>query len=300
MAPRVSVIVRTYNRAALVAESLRSVSAQTERDLEILVVDDGSTDDTVRVVEAHARTDSRVRLVRRDHLGPAAALNAGVREARGEFLAFLDSDDLWEPASVERRLEVLRANPSCGAALVDWSTFGPGPRRPSPSDMGVRETGDLLLTLFRVNFFSLCAALVPARVVAEVGPFDEDLGASEDYDWGLRIAARHPIAFVPQALLRYRSHENHIMTDPRMYRFRCRVLERFAAAHADRLPRPLVRDRLAESHTQVGGAFLAAGEFREARRHFLRALRHRPLRPVVWKALARAILGLRPRDRMLR
>lgn len=292
MPPLVSVVVRAWNRAHLIRDTLESIIAQTERDLEILVVDDGSTDGTEGIVEEAARIDARVRLLRQDHRGPAAALNTGVRAARGSYVAFLDSDDLWAPECVARRVEALRADPSLGAVLVDWESFGEGSAgRPSPRELLERTSGDLLVPLFRINFFSLCAAMLPSTALAEAGPVDESLGAAEDYDLGLRVALKRPIVFLPDRLVRVRSHANHIMADPTAYRFRCAVLERFAADHADRLPRAVVRDRLAEVNRMVGDAYLLARDVARARWYFGRSLRYRPWQTGVWRRLLRSLLG---------
>lgn len=262
-------------------------------------MDDGSTDGSVEVAASLGREDARVRVIRQAHAGPAAALNTGVVSATGEYVSFLDSDDLWEPSCVERRLAEFRTDPSLGAVLADWTSFGDGPRRPSPRPSLERTRGDLLVPLFRTNFFYLCATMVPASVAHAIGPFDSSLGASEDYDWGLRLAARYPMAFLEDSLVRCRSHRDHIMADPRAYRFRCEVLRRFVATHPGRIPRSLARDRLAEVHAMVGGDLLSLGEYAAAGPFLARSLRYRPLQAAVWKALLRSILHLPSRRRQL-
>src|ERR1043166_1854397 len=113
--PLVSVVLPTYNRAHTLARAVRSVLAQSHRHLEIVVVDDGSTDATVALVQKLALEDPRVRLVQQANRGPAAARNTGVRQARGEFVAFQDSDDEWLVEKLERQLAALERSP--GSAM---------------------------------------------------------------------------------------------------------------------------------------------------------------------------------------
>ncbi|HEU5321302.1 MAG TPA: glycosyltransferase family A protein, partial [Methylomirabilota bacterium] len=117
-APAVSVVIPTFNCAPFVAEAVESVRAQTWADLEVVVVDDGSTDDTARVLEPY-RQSGAIRYLRQDNRGPSAARNAGIRAARGRYVAFLDADDTIPPSSIERRLRFLDAHPDVAVVFTD-------------------------------------------------------------------------------------------------------------------------------------------------------------------------------------
>src|SRR5437868_3696326 len=113
-APLVSVLVPAYNAEATLAESLRSALASSYSNLEVVLVDDGSTDATIAVAEAFARDDGRVRLFRQPHGGVSAALNFGFDQIRGDLVARLDSDDLWHPTKLEKQVELMTADPAVG------------------------------------------------------------------------------------------------------------------------------------------------------------------------------------------
>jgi glycosyltransferase involved in cell wall biosynthesis len=192
--PRVSVVMPAYNTAGTIQGAIASVLHQTEPSFELLVVDDGSADDTVdRVGEFD---DPRIRLLRRDHGGAAAARNAGVTAARAPIIAFLDSDDLILPRFLEVMAGALDAHPDAGFAHTDaymlevesgrvrrdvaMARYKP---RPLP-----RSAEELHLSLLRQNYVYNAAA-VPRPVLQRLGGFDESLGAGIDYEMWLRIAA---------------------------------------------------------------------------------------------------------------
>lgn len=131
-APLVSVVIPAYNAAATLDETLRSVRSQTHRALEIIVINDGSTDDTGAIARRHAAIDGRVQVANQDNAGLAAARNAGWRRARSELIAFLDADDLWAPTKIERQIDALRS----GGSMSGWSIagmFGSTARARSPA-----------------------------------------------------------------------------------------------------------------------------------------------------------------------
>ncbi len=296
VAPLVSVIVPTWNRETLVTSTLESIAAQTERDFEIIVVDDGSTDGTVSAVQSFTKFEPRLRLMRHDHAGPGAARNIGIRSSQGRYLAFLDSDDLWEPDYLRCTMDALARDPGAGAVLTDWVTFGPGPPRLSWTARFKEPPADLVLALFQGNFMTPGALVIRRSVWAEVGPFAEDLIGTEDYDWMLRFVVKQRLVFLPKPLLRQRSHPDNIVSDPKLYRYLCLALERFVTTCPKLIPREVVRERLARLNEIAGGNHLLGGDFSRARTHLLRSLKHRPFRWIVWKGLAKALLKSRPRS----
>ena len=201
----VSIITPAWNAAAYIRETIASVRAQTMRDWEWLVVDDGSTDDTTAVVTHAAASDGRIRLLRQANAGPSAARNLAMREASGAFFTFLDSDDVWQPQFLEVQLSVFGAYP--GTDLVTataWNRGGPfdgQPTRPpldgcpplSLEDMIRDETSVFIMTVFRRTVFDT------------IGGFDESQWTSEDYDFWLRAAeARFVFRRNPEPLAWYR------------------------------------------------------------------------------------------------
>jgi len=200
--PEVSVIIPAYNAARFIGEALQSVLQQTFQDFEIIVVDDGSTDDTARVVAGIA--DPRIRYVYQENKGLAGARNHGLRLAQGTFVAFLDADDLWHPMFLERCVTYLRLYPDW-AVVYTWATFVDQNNRTLPQGFRAKLVGKVLCERLREgNVFPIHAALSRARVIKTVGMFDETLSALEDWDLWLRVTSRYQIGCLPECLARYR------------------------------------------------------------------------------------------------
>ena len=197
--PRISVVVPVYNRAELVQRALRSVFAQTFADFELIVVDDGSADDMEKALEQFS--DPRLRLLRHErNRGTAAARNTGIREARGAYVAFLDSDDEWLPEMLERQHAPLEASrPECSLALTGFylarDHLGRCELRP------LLDSADWYLRLLAGCNVSLgSCALVRRAALDEIGVFDERMRRFEDWDWLLRYTLKYPIASIEEPL----------------------------------------------------------------------------------------------------
>lgn len=196
----VSVVIPTFNRAATLPRAIDSVLAQDHRALELLVVDDASTDDTARVIAGYA--DPRLRLIRQPvNQGVAAARNRGIAEARGRWLAFLDSDDEWLPGKLTRQLAAM-ADPRIGMVVTGIETVEADGRR---SLFHAREAGDLFERLLVRNILhgAPSSALIRREALAMVGGFDTRLPAIEDYDLWLRLTRFWRVAAIAEPLARY-------------------------------------------------------------------------------------------------
>ncbi len=211
----ISVIIPTYNRAKLLVEAIRSVQAQNYADLEIIVADDGSTDHSAQIVTQFGQTVVYLRLPRRGQ--PAATRNAGLRAARGEFVAFLDSDDLFLPNKIALQLPMLQSNPDIGLVYSDGIFFRNDPAQPTGHLLDGMPTpaGDVFTDLLRGNFLAPPVVLIRRVCLEAVGNFDErpTLIAVEDYDLWLRLAARFPFAYVPGRVAAIRRHPQGISHD---------------------------------------------------------------------------------------
>src|SRR5271170_2778166 len=169
MNPEVSVIIPTYNRRAMLAEAIDSVLAQSFRAFELIVIDDGSTDDTAGHLAGLAKT---IRIERIEHRGAAAARNRGVALARAPLIAFLDSDDLWAPTKLERQLGFTRANPGCAISQTGeiWIRNG---RRVNPGNRHRKRAGDILIDSLRTCLISMSAVMMRTELFRSIGCFDE-------------------------------------------------------------------------------------------------------------------------------
>jgi glycosyltransferase involved in cell wall biosynthesis len=207
--PRISVVMPLYNKGRYVEEAVRSVLRSTFPPLELIVVDDGSTDEGPQRVTAIA--DSRLRLLRQENAGVSSARNRGIRAARGDYVAFLDADDCWEPAYLAAIATLIRELPGCGLYATHYYRFTADGQRRVDRLWGVdRSRAAQRVTRFfevwsHMSFFCTCSAVVPAEVLrASRIAFPEGEGLGEDLDVWFRIAERWDIAYCPEPLVGYR------------------------------------------------------------------------------------------------
>ncbi len=209
--PRVSVVLAVRNQARWLPETLASVRAQTFADWELLVVDDGSTDDTPRIATGAAAADLRIHHVPGPHRERAAARNRGIAAARGELVAFLDGDDLWQPDKLGRQVDALDAAPAA-ALCYTTARYVDADGRPLPIRRPPRPVaGDAFPALVRANRMILASVVVRRRALDAVGGFDEALAplGCEDWDLWLRLARRFQVVAVDAELTRYRVHDGN-------------------------------------------------------------------------------------------
>jgi glycosyltransferase involved in cell wall biosynthesis len=208
MEPLVSVIIPTYNRADYLKLALKSVLEQTYKNIEVIVADDGSMDNTAEVVADF--NDPRVKYFYQRNTGlPAVTRNRGLREASGEYVAFLDSDDMWQPEKLEIQVEYLRNQPDYHLAYSNaWIIDETDARKGLIMDLELFKEGEIFKYLVKYNFIPQLTVLMKRKVFDEIGFFNEDptLRAVEDYEYWLRVALRHKIGFVKEPLAMYRVH----------------------------------------------------------------------------------------------
>jgi len=222
--PRFSVIVPTYNRGRVVVEAIESVLAQRAGDFELIVVDDGSTDDTgERLRRIH---DRRLRRLGLPHRGVAAARNAGIAASSGALVSFLDSDDLWKPDKLQREADFLDRHPDVGAVFSDLEkhdgarftpsfmrtteVFAPRLRKGGPAEM-VLSAREMYLCLLQEAIVKTPALTVRRRVLESVGGFDVSWRTSEDWELLLRLAQATPFGYIdrPLAMIRVSTDSLH-------------------------------------------------------------------------------------------
>ena len=193
--PKVSAIIPTYNRSSLIKDTICSVLAQTETDLEVLVVDDGSTDDTRSVIKG--LNDERVIYFYKTNGGPASARNFGLSKANGEYIAFLDSDDFWPANYLEVMVSHLETQKQYGLAYCSFGfSSADGIRMELRNKPKNCKTGWVTADLFHQSFVSLVASVVRRELIEDFG-FDELLHDAEDSDFFLRLSLRAQFLYVP-------------------------------------------------------------------------------------------------------
>jgi glycosyltransferase involved in cell wall biosynthesis len=233
---RFTVVIPAFNAARTIGSSIRSVLQQTEQDFEIVVVDDGSSDDTVECARSFA-SDPRVRVISQRNKGPSAARNAALAAARGFYVSMLDADDLWLPEYLEVMGGALDANPDAPFAYTDAWVLDDGTgriRRASAMfyqrpPRTLPDARAFFLLLLERNFV-YTSVTVRRSILDEVGSFDEDLPTGEDWDLWLRIVGRGIRPVRPPGLLAiHRNHPSSLVNDTqKMTRNICEVYRRFA------------------------------------------------------------------------
>lgn len=245
--PTISVIIPTYNYARFLPESVGSVLAQTFRDFEVVVVDDGSTDNTADVVGGLA-TDPRVRYLRQENQGDAAARNRGVRNSSGRYLAFLDSDDLWLPAKLARQFDVMESRPGVSVVHTALQLLREEPNGRQTRGPRVRPPRQQEATLYEDQLYrnmitsSHSTALVRREALEGVGGFDATVPFFCDHDLWRRMAERHAFHCLDEVLVTIRKHGRNVSSQvERMFRHDLRYYAKLSREilpqHRRHLPR---------------------------------------------------------------
>lgn len=275
--PKISAVITCYNAAWCIERSLDSVLAQTRPADEIVVSDDGSTDDTVALIER--RYGDRVRVLKLPHRGLTPSRRAAIEAAQGNWIALLDADDEWLPERLEREVAVIERHPevrwvsSDGRFVSDTAVL----RESWLADYfdPVREqVGDLYPTLVKRCWPLVSSALFEARAYHDVGGFDVDIVWSQDYDLWLRLAARFPAALLPDRLIRYYSSPGQLSRRiEERYRDDLKLMRRTAdgTLRRDASLQRIAAARAASLEFDIGVMCLRSGRMKEGRVRLMRA-----------------------------
>jgi glycosyltransferase involved in cell wall biosynthesis len=304
--PLVSVVVPCYNAAPYVRETLASVFAQEGVRLEVLVVDDGSSDDSATLVAA---AYPQVRLIRQANAGVAAARNNGLRHATGQWVAFVDADDYWLPGKLRAQLALLAADPSARMAYSAWVVWESSIPRPDPcllAGIAARAgeparwggpSGWIYPQLLLDCEVWTSTVLAERALFDQIGGFDESLHIGEDYDLWLRASRVTPILRLPEPTALYRMHAANTTRKAQVMNHQAAVVERalrlwgYAGPDGGVVTRRAVRASLARTWRNLAGANLQSGNKRVAARGAAKAVMLDPRHVGGWKLLARAIFG---------
>ncbi len=292
---KVSVVIPAYNRADLILETIQSVLAQTFTDYEIIVVDDGSTDNTAEILRELIES-GKIQYVWQENQGESAARNHGLRLAQGEYIAFLDSDDLWLPQKLEAQVSYLDAHPEAGLAQSSFTKFDDA----TGEDLGTRSgawfSGWIYpeILMHWSDLMAADAVLIPAKVIERVGGFDEKLRRGEDLDLWRRISRYYPFAAMPEILTKVRVHSNSVSANKAeaSKAFRIYLEKAFAddaSLSIEFRKKALARMYAYMAYNQIGSA--AKNQIRSIQRDAWSALVNFPFE---WKAYLALMLSLLP------
>jgi glycosyltransferase involved in cell wall biosynthesis len=284
------VIIPTYNRADLVSEAIGSVLAQTYRDFEIVVCDDGSTDDTPTRV---AEFGSAVRYLRFPHRGSLGATrNRGIHAARGEWIAFLDDDDLWEPAKLARQFDLVDREPLLDFVYSDRRVLSiEGKLSPPVHTPTSTAPSPLLDLVLNGHMPCICSVMARGELLRRVNGFDEAAGTGEDLDIMLRLGGVACAAGVAEPLVLVRRRRGSLSegAGPLTFEHAIRILQRWLRQTAVSAPeRRLGARMLANLHRGHSQALCANGDMEAARKAAWQAVQLDPLRRASWALLIKS------------
>jgi len=282
----ISVIMPTYNRAHLIKKAINSVLSQDYKDIELLVVDDASTDGTEELVKGI--DDPRVTYIKLpERVGATRAWNTGIKKARGEFIAFLDSDDEWHKGKLSRQVEAFSSEPP-GTGVIYTGTFrvADGKKSYIPGKRIRKKSGLLHGELLMRNFIPLPSAVVRRECFTELGMFDEELRAHTDWELWLRFSARYVFKFIDEPYVTAYFTEDSMTARNENFIVSLKIiLER----HEDDFKAH--PEALANQYLRLGNRLCLAGRMKEGRGYFLRSLDKDPMKVASLVALVASLPG---------
>jgi len=269
MDPKVSVIIPTKNRAHYLFSAIQSVLRQTFNDFEIIVVDAASIDNTREVVGKF--DDKRIRYVRLEKdRGQSASRNIGIRCSRGEFIAFLDDDDLWTPSKLEKQLRIISKNPKIGLVYTGSLLFEGNVKALGYQVPSIK--GNVFPHIMKMNYIGTCSSvLIRKECFDKVGLFDENLMGSEDFDLWIRIAKYYEIDYLSELSTLYRFHKKRISIDlDRILKAEKLMFKKYSKELET------LRKIRGFWHYRIGALYCNSGNMTEGRKEFIKAINNDP------------------------
>jgi glycosyltransferase involved in cell wall biosynthesis len=278
MNPKVSVIIPVYNSERFIKETIESVLNQTCQDFEIIIIDDGSIDKSAEIIKSF--TDRRILYIYQKNEGVSAARNKGISASKGEYIAFLDHDDLWLPKKLEEQISVLRADSEIGLVYSDCYYVNIEKEMMKRFfEQSKPYRGAVFPEFFMSNFIPCLTAVVRKDVFKKVGLFNPGFSISEDYDLFLRIAELFKVEYIDMPLAKYRIHEtnfskNIILT----HREEIEILSKYLKEKPEikKIMGKKAEKRLADLYFSLGRVYQFQRNFAQSRREFLSSVKYRP------------------------
>jgi glycosyltransferase involved in cell wall biosynthesis len=294
-APLVTVIMPAYNAEKFILDAIRSILAQGYPSVEILVIDDGSKDSTVALVQREA---PQARIIHQSNAGAAAARNTGLRLARGKYICFLDADDGWFPGKLSAQVDYLQKHPEVGMVYHRWFVWVPDetgsyctPKRleePAFGQIDPACSGWIYTLLLLDCIVHTSTVMMRLEVVRDIGFFDTTLVTGEDYNYWLRVSRKYQIHKLTGIYSFYRAVHGSLTSQPAAENNEYNVLETacrkwgLSSPDGQNVSTKLMNKRLGKLAFDFGYGKYYQGEIRQARDSFLKALRHDPF---LWRAL---------------
>ncbi len=273
MKPLVSVIIPNYNYEKFIAQTIESVLSQTHKELEILVIDDESKDNSIEVLESFG---DKITVIRQKNAGVSAARNNGIQKSNGEFIAFLDADDLWKPAKIEKQLEKFEEDETiglvhCSVELIDLNNEVIGENR---EGMEGDVAEEFLKFQKGVVIGAGSTGLVRRKVFDEIGGFDLRLSTAADWDFSYRLATKYKIGFVREPLVQYRLHGTNMHGNIGVMEHDMLIGFEKAFENGAKVDKSKCYSNL---HLTLSGSYFYAKQYTQFAKHLLKSIYLNPL-----------------------
>jgi len=292
----VSIIIPTYNYGHFLVKCIDSVLNQTYSNIEIILVDDGSTDNTNEII--HTKYKNKVKYIYQENKGASVARNKGIDIARGEYLSFLDADDFFIPTSIEDRLNILQNNKEIGWVYSKWQyvdTEGNIIEKASQNASfayNKRLRGNIFINMLSGTLINTSAVLIKRSCVEDAGGFDERLPAFQDYDFWLRVSHRHLVEYLDKVTVYMTVHRRSISSTQPPYPARAIINKKIEKNYGDYLDELGIRWRQikAAEHNYLGGISLRKNQINSALEHFRASVIQYPFQKRVYLQILQAYL----------
>ena len=289
--PLISVVTANYNQGQFLQQAIESVIHQDYENLELIVVDDGSTDEATGPVLEKFSSHPQITIIKQANAGQTVAKNVGLKAAKGDFIGFCDSDNAWIPGKLKSQLEAFRQNPDVGVVYGDIILID-DQGTDLPTAPKQRFSGNITGKLLSDNFVTFNTTLIPHSIIKEVKGFDESLSMGIDYDLWLRISVKYDFLHLNEDLVRYRIWGGQMShrTGERLDNF-FRLMEKFLKNNPGCVTK--ADEARAYTHTYVtrGQWHASSGRPSDAWADYRLAFSHRPNDMRLWKSGVRLLLG---------
>ncbi|MFH1230501.1 MAG: glycosyltransferase family A protein, partial [Planctomycetota bacterium] len=274
--PLISIIIPAYNRGHLLKRTIESVLTQTFHDFELIIVDDGSTDDTKEVVGNLQKRDSRIKYIWQKNSGaPARPKNTGIKNSKGEFIAFLDDDDEWLSQKLEKQIQLFRNSQKRNLGFIGCNAFIVNGKNNKTQEYITPRYKNIFRKLLESDFiWSSSSIIIKRKVFDDIGLFDERLKMADDWDMWIRIARKYDFDFVPEPLLKYFWHEENFTKTLGGLK-RVQEHEYILGKHENLYKK--YPKTYSVGLRKVGTLYLLNGDSKTARAYFIKAIKAAPL-----------------------
>lgn len=289
--PLVSVVIATYNMGQYINQAVDSILQQTWNNLEIIVVDDGSTDDTNQIMTRY-QDNAKVVYIKNKNQGQPKAKNCGINNSKGEFIAFCDADDLWEVNKLQVQMPLFE-NPKVGVVYSEVSNIDEYNKRYLKKPNEKRHTGIVTNQLLIENFVPFGTSIIRRACIENNGIFDEEFRMGIDWDLWLRYSLDWEFAYTPERTYIYRVWSGQMSTNYRgRYDYATRILNKFISNNSQRLNKKYVRKAWADMYVREGVIYAKnEKQFFMPLRKILHSIALDPLKVYSWKSLVKLFLG---------